>query len=250
MNVYAYCLGDELTEGPVEACAGVGGGAVRVAGCGGLWAVVSEFEGERAGVTRENVAAHNAVLARVLARTTPLPFRFGTLTTEARLAQFVAEHGAKLSEALSRVRGCVEMSVKVLRAGDEGRGVAATGDAAGGSGASSGSLSPGSGTAYLAAKRRELSGDEASRARAEEAAGWLARSLGATVREARVRLCPSERLLLSASHLVERGRVAEYRERVRAARAEREGVLRFLTSGAWPPYSFCDLSPAKIPGPR
>lgn len=237
MALYAYCLSDESAADALEGCAGVGGSPPRVVRCRDLWATVGEFERERVGVTRENVSAHSAVLSRVLARTTPLPFRFGTLASGERLEQFVAGHGEKLSEALSRVRGCVEMSVKVMwGAGGAGREDEARVPSA---------EAPGSGAAYLAAKRRALLGDEDSRRRAEGVAAWLAGAMGDAVRESSVTLRPSEALVLSAAHLVERARLEDYRERLRRARVAPPEGLRLLTSGAWPPYSFCDLSPAK-----
>jgi Gas vesicle synthesis protein GvpL/GvpF len=51
---------------------------------------------------------------------------------------------------------------------------------------------------------------------------------------------PTEAIVINAAHLVERSRLDEYRNQVRAARGERE-ELHFLTSGEWPPYNFCDL---------
>ena len=60
------------------------------------------------------------------------------------------------------------------------------------------------------------------------------------VREKVVTLNPDDALVIRAAHLVERGRVAEYRERVNSLGRERND-LRFLTSGAWPPYSFTHL---------
>jgi hypothetical protein len=98
----------------------------------------------------------------------------------------------------------------------------------------------GRGTAFLLAKQREVLGDEAERRRAEEVAGWLADGVSGLVRESSVRVNPSDALVVRAAHLVERGRVEEYRGRVRSLSAER-GELHFLTSGPWPPYSFGEL---------
>ena len=238
--LYAYCLCDEAAPGMVEGEAGVGGARVRALRFGPLAAVVSETEGERVAPTRENVLAHNRVNARVLARVTPLPFRFGTLADEARLAAYVEEHRAELSASLARVRGAVEMSVKVIRRAEDSEQAGRreglnAGRAAGG----------GSGTAYLLSKREAQAADESLKKSAEEVAAWLAGRLGDAARESRVELCPAaaSNLLVRAAHLVERGRLEEYRARLAEACAERGGELRFLTSGAWPPYSFSDARP-------
>ena len=92
--------------------------------------------------------------------------------------------------------------------------------------------------AFLAAKRRDANCHEALRRRAGELARWLEGQLSGTVRESTVRVCPSDGMAIRAAHLIARARLDEYRARIARARAER-GDLRFLTSGEWPPYSFC-----------
>jgi hypothetical protein len=113
MSLYVYCLGDELAEATVEGLKGVGGKSVRLLGLGRLAAVVSETEDDPVAVTDENVRAHNRVNAAALAASTPLPFRFGTRAERERLAAYASANEAALLAALGRVRGCVEMSVKL-----------------------------------------------------------------------------------------------------------------------------------------
>jgi hypothetical protein len=159
-----------------------------------------------------------------------------------------------LREALARVEGCVEMGVKIMRGADE-RANEDEEDASSSSTSPSSSStnqppssSPeiehavGRGTAFLLAKRREILGGEQTRARAAEVAALLDARVGDVVRESRVALLPSRGLLVRAAHLVERGRLEEYRGRVRALEAECPGALSFLVSGAWPPYSFSEIN--------
>lgn len=241
MKFYAYCLSDESDAASIEGLTGVGGAPVRLLAFGGaasVVAVMSEFEGERVSVTRENLLAHNRVNAHVLARVTPLPFRFGTLADEARLSSYVAANETTLSEAFGRVRGCVEMGVKVRLV--EGAKVEANESevnveefkveearAAG----------VGRGTAFLLAKRREILGGEALKSRAESVAARLAERVESLARSTDVRLSPEGPILLRASHLIARENVAEYRARVRDFGA---GLpeMQLLASGPWPPYSF------------
>ena len=203
--------------------------------------------------------AHNRVNAAVLARSTPLPFRFGTLADGRRLADYVSANEAALLSALARVRGSVEMGVKIRweaekaevkrrKAKEESEEAEGRLDAEAGGGAES-ELSGGardqrpgggSGTAFLLARRREILGDEALRRRAEEVAAWLASRVSELVRESSARTSPSEALVLRAAHLVERARLGEYRARVRELSGERAG-LHFLASGPWPPYSFSEI---------
>ena len=116
MRLYAYCVCDGAEAAAFEGERGVSGAAAKLVECGGgLAAFVSALEeGQPVAVTPENVRAHNRVNARLLAHTTPLPFRFGTLLTEARLKTYVTANEEALREALARVGGCVEMGVKIM----------------------------------------------------------------------------------------------------------------------------------------
>ncbi|HEX8181809.1 MAG TPA: GvpL/GvpF family gas vesicle protein [Pyrinomonadaceae bacterium] len=245
MSVYAYCLCEELITDALESVAGVGGAAPRLLACGRLVAVVSEFDGEAVAVTRAHVLAHERVVGRVLTETTPLPFRFGAVTSEARLRSYVAAHEPTLRAQFERVRGCVEMSVKVLwppEAAKPEAGPETASDAAMEARTANDAAPAGAGTAFLEAKRRALRGDELQRQRAAEFESWLAARLGGVVRATHVSVRPAAALVFAAAHLVERGRLEEYRARVRAAVAEAP-TLHFLTSGPWPPYSFTAENP-------
>lgn len=235
MKLYLYCLSDELACESVEGLKGVGESVVRMLSIGDLSAVVSEFEGARAAVTRENLHAHNRVNAHVLARVTPLPFRFGTLTDEATLYAYVASNETALAEALARVRGSVEMGVKIRLV--EGATTTTEEPEVKVEEAKAAQESGGRGTAFLLAKRREILGEEASKARAERAAARLAVCVEGLARESDVRLSPEGPIVVRASHLIEREEVSEYRARVRDLGASLEG-LQLLASGPWPPYSF------------
>ncbi len=247
MNLYAYCLGDDIAPSLIEPATGVGGAQPRLIQSQDIAVVVSEFNGGTVPASRENVSAHNGVVAHVLARTTPLPFRFGTLVSADRLQGYITSQRPALHESLRRVRGCVEMSVKVIwnvEATKDGEliahGAKTENDEVLDARSAAEAVTLKSGTAFLSEKRRGILGDERRRAQAEEIAAWLAGRLRDTVQESSVRVRPAESLVVAASHLVKRERLGEYRECVRRAREER-GDLHFLTSGAWPPYSFCEI---------
>ncbi len=246
MRFYVYCLSDEPRAVSVEGVKGVCGAEARALEVGGassavgVVAVVSEFEGERAAVTRENLRAHNGVNAHVLARATPLPFRFGTLADESSLAAYFESNEGALADAFARVRGCVEMGVKLRvvegsKVGAESSEVNAEGVNVEEAGAAR--EVGGRGTAFLLAKRREILGEESLKARAEAAAARLAERVEGLARESDVRLSPEGPIVVRAAHLVSRADVSEYRARARSLGAGLEG-LYVLTSGPWPPYSF------------
>lgn len=242
MSLYAYCLSDEVGAHMLDAVRGVANATVFLIEDAGLAAVVSEYGEASVGVTRENVLAHERVVQQVLAETTPLPFRFGTLVSEERLLGFLASQRGALEAKLARVRGCVEMSVKVMRSREAFESESAGEDLRGReerTGAED--LSRGAGTNYLLMKRREIVGGELLEERAEEIARWLALRLEGAARESSVSVRPKEMLVVAAAYLVERVRLEEYRARLREAREER-GEIHFLTSGPWPPYSFSGIS--------
>ncbi len=241
-KLYVYCLSDEATPAMIEAVEGVDGAPLRLVQPGNLKAVVSDFAGDRISLSREHVEAHNRVNAYVLTHTTPLPFRFGTLISRTQLESYVLAHEAALAGVLARVSGAVEMSLKILWDVKSER-IAAENEAAQSTVAAGAESAPpqGVGAAFLAAKRRELNGEAGLKERAEELRAWLAGQLGELIREERVTVEASKALVLRAAHLVERMRLDEYGERLRVLREEQQSRLRFLTSGAWPPYSFSEV---------
>jgi hypothetical protein len=201
---------------------------------------VSEAPAEPVAATEENLLAHNRVNAAALAATTPLPFRFGTRAAPERLAEYAASNEAALAAALARVRGGVEMGVKLMSKAEGEAQKAKGGSEVRSEGGEGSGAAVGRGTAFLLKKRREALGGEEARLRAEGLAAWLAEGVAGLARESNVRVSPSEAIVVRAAHLVERGRVGEYRERLRGLRAARTDV-RLLSSGPWPPYGFSDI---------
>jgi len=241
MSLYAYCLTDNAATGAIESLIGIASEKLRLIHRASVTAVVSDFNDEQVAVTRENVLAHERVVRRVLAETTPLPFRFGTIINEAQLQSYLDSQQDSLRAQLERVRGCVEMSVKVIWELEAVRSEAL--QHAEEQQVSNGAKQnvAGKGTLFLATKRREILGDGALKKRAEEIAGWLNKSVAETVRETQATIKPMQPLVVSAAYLVERARLKEYRAALHRAQMERS-KLHFLTSGAWPPYSFTNIS--------
>lgn len=228
MKLYAYCIieGIESLRVPLKGITGAKVGVLRLADFSLL---VSDFSGDAVPINRDNALAHAAVVKSVLNHTTPLPFRFGTLVTEQQLESYVTSRREALQSKLDLVRGCVEMSVKIIwdrKWTDE---APATNQE---------QVKPG--TAFLAEKRRELLGSEARGAEAKDLAVWLEDQVCDVVRETRTTTNPTERLLLAVAHLVERDSIETYRARLREARENRP-ELHFLFSGPWAPYSFANV---------
>ena len=232
-RVYAYCLSDAAAPDWLDGVTGLEESIPWILDVDGLKAVVGTLRSATTSVNRQNVMAHERVIRRVMQEETPLPFRFGTLVAIEDLREFVRRHRAQFTERLDRVRGCVEMNVKILAPEGAALEVALPG---------AGELEGGPGTAFLARKAKAGVTAPDARALAESLAGWLKSRIAGTFRDAALRLNPTHHMILSAAYLVERPGLATYRDRVAEARLERPD-LRFLTSGTWPPYSFSSIEP-------
>ena len=226
MKLYAYCLVEDLDtlDAPIR---GISGAAVRLIQMGEMGILVSDAESETVSVTRENALTHAAVVRSVLDRTTPLPFRFGTLVAEQQLRSYISARKPALLTKLAHVRGCVEMSVKIIwelpTDNQEKQ-----------------PITHGTGATFLAEKRREILGDERRSAEAATISNWLRETVSGLTRDEQVTVRPAQKLVLSMAHLLERAIVPKYREKLAAARQARP-ELHFLLSGPWPPYSFANI---------
>ena len=225
MKLYAYCLVEDLDAFDATT-RGLSGAAVRSLQIDELAVLVSDLNADTVAVTRENALDHAAVVRSVLDRTTPLPFRFGTLVTEQQLRSYISARKPALQMRFAHVRGCVEMSVKIIRE------------------VSKDNEAPReeitSGTSFLKEKRRELFGSEQKATEATEISAWLHEQIDGLVRDEQVTLRPSEKLVLAAAYLVARDKIPQYKEKLASARKNRP-ELHFLLSGPWPPYSFANI---------
>ena len=230
MKLYVYCLAESVEEFTVPVN-GISGAPVRQLALNDLVALVSDLEIASVPVTRENALMHEAVVRTVMNQTTPLPFRFGTLATAEQIQSYVSARKTALESRFALVRGCVEMSVKIIwnapfndlkvelpKSQNE----------------------EGPGAAFLLKKKREIVGSERLASEAAELKQWLSDQIQGLVREEQVSLRPTEKLVLAASHLVERDAVATYTQKLTVARLERP-ELHFLVSGPWAPYSFANI---------
>lgn len=226
MKLYVYCLAETI-EALTAPVVGISGENVELVKVQDFSLLVSRFTGESAPVTRENVMTHDNVVRSVLNETTPLPFRFGSVVTEQQLDSYLNTHRADLKAKLAQVRGCVEMSVKIILNTDQNK-------------MTESGIGDGPGTRFLEEKRREILGGERRSEEAKEVATWLNEQVGTYVRQEELSLCPTEKLIVAAAHLVSRDQLAEYRDRLADARKTRP-ELHFLVSGPWPPYTFSNI---------
>lgn len=226
MPTYLYCIIPAGYDAPAASRLGLDAAPVREVCANGLAAWVSHVPDMVVVPSVSRVRAHDDVVRDAMARATPVPARFGqVLADDSDVAALLSERRESLLESLERVRGCVEMTVRVLLAGH---------------GAAPGPAPRESGSAYMRWVRERQHVREAVSAQAEFLRRGLARAVeeAGVVREIRwATVAPGARSL-EAAHLVPRMLIDRHREVVRTA-VERDHRMKVMLSGPWAPYTFC-----------
>jgi gas vesicle protein GvpL/GvpF len=172
--------------------------SVEACGLAALCAPATERE-----VSADALWRHEELVEALMEERDLLPVRYGTCVDDAAAAaRVLEEQHDRWSAALDRVRGAVELSLRVI------------GDAGG----------PESGAEYLQSKAEVRALQEPLEALARASARRPARAAGE---------------LLRAAYLVDRGRVQPFVERVAELQAENPD-FSLLCTGPWPPYSFVE----------
>jgi hypothetical protein len=160
------------------------------------------------------------VVEAIMARGPVLPLRFGTeLQSEDQLAAAIAHRADHLARALGRVRGRVELALRVIpeRIAKTNRST----DAIGG--------------------REMLLGRVREHERAVRVAQQLHVPLARLAVDSTMRSHPRPPAILTASYLVDEERVGVFRSQADQLAAGHDD-LRVLVTGPWPPYSFARLA--------
>jgi Gas vesicle synthesis protein GvpL/GvpF len=203
---------------PAPDVVGIDGAPVRAELLDGLAAVVSEHDAVEP--SEEAVLAHARVVEAIAATNDAvLPARFGGLHRDEQALRQAVAGRRELVDALERVRGCVELGVRVF--GDP----APPGAAA-------------SGAAYMRGRlerRRALDG----------LAQELHQPLAGLCRDSTVVVGATPRLLLTAAYLIERGQVEVFRAALETLET-RHPDLGVVCTGPWPPYSFAIVEGAGL----
>lgn len=110
---YLYGITDAV-EFPSLGNIGINGATVYPVAQGPISALVSDITEKRIRPERKNLVAHHAVVKRVMEQTTVLPVAFGTIADDRKsLLDILKENGNAFLEQLDRVRGKVEMGLRV-----------------------------------------------------------------------------------------------------------------------------------------
>lgn len=110
---YLYAITDAV-EHPVCGDIGVNGATVYPVSQGPIVALVSDITEKRIRPERKNLVAHHAVVKRLMEQTTVLPVAFGTIADSPKaVREILKENSGTFVEQLDRVRGKVEMGLRV-----------------------------------------------------------------------------------------------------------------------------------------
>ena len=191
---------------------GIGATPLASARIDGLEAVVTAHDAAPR-PSEAAILAHGRVVDALAATNEAVvPARFGAVHRDgAALRAIVAERLSELEAALARVRGSVELGVRVLTSAAE-------------------PASARSGAEYMHARLGR-------RHEAERIAAELHAPLAALARETTQNVAVTPRLLFSAAYLVPRGKVAAFRDEVERLQHAHPD-LGLVCTGPWPPYSF------------
>lgn len=212
--IHVYAFTEELDEPPESE--GVDGAPLECLSVDGVTAIFSRRRGTSSAETlRDDALAHGAVVESLMERgRAVVPVRFGeVLLDDAALGASLRARVDSLRDVFGRVRGCVEVSLRVWDADAPAAATAATG------------------TDYM---RLRLAEETRRRAAAET----LHRRLADVSRAARVQEGAAEgRQRFAGAYLVQEERLHEARRAVdEFAAAHPE--LTVVCTGPWPPFNF------------
>lgn len=240
----------QYVYGIVEATAtkprgrGIGGAPVRlVVGDDDVAALVSEIGRDRLRMGRDEVLTHARVLDRALARGPVLPMRFGVVMDDAKEVRdrLLEEHGSELRTQLTEMEGKVEVRIRaaydeqsllreIMRERPE---IASLRTAVAGR--------PEHAAYYDRIRLGELVAAAVERHREADARAII-EALGNHALAVEAGEPHHERIVVQASFLVERSRLAEFNAKVDEVAEAYGGQIRFKYTGPLPPHSFVELT--------
>jgi Gas vesicle synthesis protein GvpL/GvpF len=212
---------------------GLDGAPVERLASGSLAAWVSRMSAD-VRPTMERLREHERVVRAALRKTTPLPFRFGVaFRDEGELTDVLDDRADQFEATLSRLGNRIEMGLRVTYTARESPGEAAVDPRATAPAASH----PTSGRAYLEGRRAALRAAAGERERAERTLEEVEGHFADLELESVKTIGDGAEIAGSLAHLLHRGQLRLYRNRVARLQSNRSDLLIRVT-GPWAPYSF------------
>ena len=252
---YVYVYG--IINGPRRvrlAQKGMGGQDVFNIAYGRISALVSIADKNRFEPNEKNVLTHEAVIEEMMNNNhAVLPVRFATVLNDKReIKEILRKHYQEFVANLKKVKGAVELGVKVFWEADKMKKKAEVvvnkrikqvpmlhRDAA-----VNRPRVAGSGSRYLLEKMKIYFLEEGLEQKAEKMAKAINQRLSRHVRDSRFKKLVTEGLALNASYLVPKENCQDFENEVAKMQKENKN-LKFLFSGPWPPYNFIEVKVAQ-----
>jgi hypothetical protein len=196
-------------------------------------AVVSVLGSVQA-TTETNLWRHEAIVEALMSQHAVLPVRFNTvLPDEAAVLSMLATHYGSFASDLARLRGRVELSLRVLCNRDlAGPAPALTQAPTGAS-----NRGANSGYAYMLARLDEERGSRARLRQAEAVAAELQAHLGGLAADSCQRLLGAPSTLLTVAYLVGRDQIPLFKAEVQGLQTAHP-EWQLVCTGPWPAYNF------------
>ena len=242
--IYLYAITEEL-EAPLEALRGVDYAPLSYLHHGGLTAVVSHLDEWGLNPTPRRLWQHEQVVEALMTLHPVLPVRFSTIfPDEPSVLDRLEAFNETYENDLDRLRGCVELSLRVIRLWEP---------YVGGDGAANANSWPElvaepknkeaalekNGRTIDVARRSASLQRRSHRRRNESLAELVNRSLEGFSVDHTLTIEETGGVLIKAAYLVEQSQLGDMQQAVRRLMRSYPN-MHFLCTGPWPPYHFVD----------
>lgn len=232
-NIYVYCISDKSIDAIPS---GINNAPVRAICSKELNLIYSTTDKELK-YTEENFIAHESVLEELLKKNaTILPFRFGTCMDEKIGEEILEEKYQPFMEHIDRLRGKIEVSIRALW------------DYAGIKTIVLSDINIPQVTTknekilnYFNKRMKEYKTDESVKNFAEKESGTIHGQLLCSAVEGKYTLMKTNNMFFNGVYLIEKTKINNFQSAYRKV-AKDYGMYRFIMTGPWPPYNFCNIT--------
>jgi Gas vesicle synthesis protein GvpL/GvpF len=238
---YVYGIVDCTAKPP--AASGIGDAPLSLVAGSGVAALVSDLPDEAMRMGRDEMLRHAEVLEQALAEGTVLPMRFGVVmngSDEVR-GRLLERHADDLRTQLTELEGKVELNVRAVYEEDVVLAEVVREEPEIARLRKSVRDRSEDASYYDRIRLGELVAQAVERKRERDAQA-VVDALSPTALAVEVGPPSHERVVVSASFLVARGRVDEFDERLEAVARDQAGRVRFKLTGPRAPHSFVELA--------
>ena len=241
--IYLYAITEEL-EAPLEALRGVDYAPLAYLHQGGLTAVVSHISEWGVSPTPRRLWQHEQVVEALMTAHAVLPVRFSTIfPDEASVLDRLTAFNESYESDLDRLRGCVELSLRIIRLWEPYVGGDGMADSAWpelmAEPKKPAADEEKNGRAYDVARRSAALQRRSNRRRNESLADLINRSLEGFSVDHTLTIEETSGVLIKAAYLVEQDHLGDMQRAVRRLMRSYPN-MHFLCTGPWPPYHFVD----------